>query len=110
MYKQLIQLASIFKEGFTVCINNGVITQFNEKSGYIVSYKTLIKIKDNKVITINNDIPDNCIIGGWYDKDTDTYLIELNIVFNTLRIALKCAKAYNQKCIWDIANNKEIKV
>ena len=106
---KLIQLSKIFNEGFTVNINNGIISQFNKKAGYVVSYKTLLTINNDKVTIINN-IPNKAILGGWRDKDTDTYYIEVNKVFNSLNLALNKAKQYNQKAIWDISNNKEIEV
>jgi len=106
---KLIQLSKIFSSGFTVNIDNGIISQFNKKSGYIVSYKTLLTINNDKV-TIINSIPNKAILGGWRDKDTNIYYIEVNKVFNTLNQALNNAKELNQKAIWDISNNKEIEV
>jgi len=102
-------------EGFTVEIARDIIKDYNKSSGYVVSLITLIKAYYINKELINyeivySEIPLNCIIGGWYDKDKEVYLIELNGIIKDKNYALQIAKKYNQKCIWDIANNKEIKV
>lgn len=102
---KLMQLSKIFKEGFTIQINNGDIRQYNNPNKpYIVSYKTLIEIKNivNGVIFKEKlIIPDKCIIGAWLDIDTNTYYIELNKAFSNKKYAIKAAKLLDQKAIYD---------
>lgn len=108
--EELIKLSKIFKEGFTVECKNGKLNQYtNYKKPYIVSYKTLIEIR-SVITTYNKDlvIPDNCIVGGWYNKDIDTYYIELNKAFDHKDTALIFAIHNNQKAIYDIKTGKTI--
>ena len=107
---KLIQLSKIFKDGFTIAMNDGKIEQINISSGYVVSYKTIIAINLNNNSTKLHDckIPLNTIIGGWLDKDENIYYIELNTIFRNKDIALICAIRYNQKCIYDISTGKTI--
>lgn len=108
---KLIQLSKIFKEGFTIELKESYkINQYsNMNNRYIVSYLTIIEIKDNKPIFKNiQHIPSNCIIGGW--ADNYSYLIELNKAFKSKKLALKFAKSWNQKYIYDLLTHKCIKV
>lgn len=101
---KLIQLSDIFKDGFTVELKDGKINQYNNiDKPFIVSYLTVIEIKDNKPLFKNiQHIPLNCIIGGWLDKNTNIYYIELNHTFKFLDKALYKAKILNQKAIHNI--------
>jgi len=110
---KLIQLSKIFKEGFTVEINKGVISQYNDiYKPYIVSCHTILEIHNNsktfKQTTLYNI--NNCIIGGWLDVDTNTYYIELNKVYANKYYALKIAKKFKQKAIYDSNKQEVIKV
>ena len=112
MIKELIGLSKIFKSGFTVEFKNSVISQYsNSKKPYIVAYKTIITITDKEVIYNHiNDLPLDCIIGGWLDKDNNTYYIELNKVFKLKSKALLYAKKYNQKAIYNLKTEEVINV
>jgi len=100
---KLISLSKIFKDGYTVELNNGTINQYsNTDKPYIVSYLTLIEVRQDKTLYNNiQRIPNNCIIGAWLDTDTNIYYIELNKVFKSKRYALKIAKKFSQKAIYD---------
>ena len=106
----LIQLSKIFKDGFTIAVNNGNIEQVNITKGYVVSYKTIISINLNNNIPKLHDcnIPLNTIVGGWLDKDENIYYIELNTIFRDKDKALIYAIKYSQKCIYDIKTGKTI--
>jgi len=115
--EQLIKLSEIFKQGFTVECKNGKLNQYtNYDKPFIVSYKTIIKIKDtpefkntNKVIIYKEtNIPDNCVIGGWFDSDTNTYYIEINKVFSSVYKAESYAIEHNQKAFYNIRTGKTI--
>lgn len=116
MIDQLIQLSKIFKEGYTVEINNGVINQYtNTNKPYVVSYKTLVVInKDVSVKNVNitsfkdTKIPNKCIIGAWLDQDTNIYYIELNRTFKDKNEALIFAIKHEQLAIYDMNNQKVI--
>ena len=110
--EQLVKLSKIFKEGFTVECEGHKLKQYtNYNKPFIVSYKTIIEITDNGINYKNMDnLPTNCIIGGWLDIDTNTYYIEINEAFETQTEALMFAKAYNQKAIYDIRTGKVTEV
>ena len=110
--EQLVKLSKIFKEGFTVECEGHKLKQYTDyNKPFIVSYKTIIEITDNGINYKNMDnLPTNCIIGGWLDINTNTYYIEINEVFKTQTEALVFAKAYNQKAIYDIRTGEIIEV
>jgi len=99
----LITLSKIFKEGFTVYIDNKNIKQSNLKEGFIISIQTLIEIKNNSHEVFKNykELFEG-LIGGWYDKENKTYYIEKNIHVEKYSDALRLAIKYKQKAIWDI--------
>jgi len=113
---KLIQLSKIFKEGFTVEVKNDNIQQYNNANKpYVLSYKTIITIDKNRLATTYNRLIlyksfNNCIIGGWLDSDTNIYYIELNKAYKNKSYALKMAKKYNQKAIYDYERGVVIKV
>lgn len=118
IYRKLSNITKYTKQGFTCIIYNGEIKPFKQNKGYIVSYKTLIKLAFNGwkygfshvEYEIKNFRNKTFIVGGWYDKTTKLYYIELNKCFNNKSNALLFAKNNNQKAIWDIENKKEIMV
>ena len=102
MIEQLIKLSKIFKEGFTVEFKNNNICQYNDvNKPYVLSYKILAIIKDTITTFKDASIPKKCIIRGWNDTDTNTYYIELNKTYKNKAYALKMAKKYKQKAIYD---------
>lgn len=109
MIDKLIQLSDIFKEGFTVEINDNRINQYsNTDKPYILSYQTLIEIRLNSSTIFHKvKLPNKCIIGGWLDNDTSTYYIELNKTYKNKSYALRMAKKYNQKAIYN-SNTGEV--
>jgi len=112
MIDELLKLSKIFKEGFTVEYKNGELNQYtNYDKPFIVSYKTLIEIRLDKIVYDNlQDIKDNCIIGGWFDSDVNIYYIELNLAFDTREHALTVAKAFNQKATYNLKTGEVIGV
>jgi hypothetical protein len=112
MIDKLLQLAKIFKTGFTVELIGGEICQYGHyDKPYIVSYLTLIEIRPDKVIYNNiQHIPTNCIIGGWLDVNTDTYYIELNNAFKDKATAMVFAQSMNQGFIYNSRNGKQVRV
>ena len=107
---KLIQLSKIFKEGFTIELKNNQINQYsNIEKPYIVSYLTVIEIKNDKPLFKNiQHIPNNCIIGGW--RDSYSYLIELNKTFKSKKEALKFAKKWKQRYIYNLKTQKCIEI
>ena len=49
-------------------------------------------------------------IGGWLDKETNKYDVDLGCSFSDLDVALDWARAYNQKAIYDSVKDKVIYV
>lgn len=109
---KLIQLSKIFKEGYTIAIDKGNIKQLNINTGYIVSYRTVITINiDNKTVSLQKcKIPSNTIIGGWFDKSNNTYLIELGTIYRYKTAAIKAAKKHKQTHIFNLGNGELIKI
>jgi len=109
---KLIQLSKIFKKGFTIELKDNQINQYsNIEKPFIVSYLTIIEIKNNKPLFKNiQHIPTNCIIGGWEDKTNNTYYIELNKSFNNIKTALIFAYKFNQKAIYNLKTQKTIEL
>jgi len=102
MIDELIKLSKIFKEGFTVKIKNGNMSQYNNiDKPYVLSFRTVAEIHENGIIFNNVNIPDKCIIGGWRDSDTNTYYIELNRTYKNKAYALKIARKSKQKMIYN---------
>ena len=110
---KLIQLSEIFKQSFTVEVKNGDISQYtNISKPYIVSYHTILEIHNNNKTfkqTVLYDV-NNYIVGGWLDKETNTFYIELNKAFHNKRLALIFGKQHKQKHIYDLNKQEIIKV
>lgn len=107
---KLIQLSKIFKAGYTVEIKNGEIQQYNDvHKPYIVSYTTIVEIHENinkfKTTDINTAY---CLIGGWFNKDTNIYHIEFNMAFHNKRLALIFARQQKQKAIYNLVTQETI--
>ena len=108
---KLLQLRNIFKDGFTIKYNNGNISQYNNyKYLYIVSYKTVIIVNTHEITFNVHNIPNKCIIGGWFDIESNKYYIELNYAFDNLKIAKQIGKQYNQKYVYDLKKDRCIKI
>lgn len=108
---KLINLSKIFKEGFTITLDNGKINQYNNTDKpFIFSYLTVIEIKEGKPLFKNiRHIPSKCIIGGWFDKEDNTYYIELNKAYKNKQYTKVKARKYNQKCIYNINTGECVK-
>jgi hypothetical protein len=127
IYKKIIELIEKYKSsGFTIRIENNKIYPFMMRSGYLISYKTLMTIDFNKHnidkkenIFINKPIfvkdfrfkkHTVYILGGWFNKNNNQYSIELNYIMLNKQSAFNLAKKHDQKFIWDIENKKCIQV
>ena len=110
--EQLVKLSKIFKEGFTIKCEGHKLKQYTDyNKPFIVSYKTIIEITDNGINYKNMDnLPTNCIIGGWLDIDTNTYYIEINKTFILKSMAIAYAQDNNQKAIYNIRTGEIIEV
>lgn len=102
------------KKGFS--INSDLNTP---KSGYMVGgfgfhltltndvNRTLLIMYIEKVLS---EAKGNFYFGGWYDKDKNTFEVELSKNFKHKAPALLKAVILKQKAIYDVSNNKDIKV
>ena len=111
LIEELIHLSKIFKEGYTVQLKDNKLSQYtNYNKPFIVSYLTVIEIRQDKIVYSNvQHIPYNCIIGGWYNNENNTYYIELNKAYSVWNYAIKQAKLNNQTHIFDIKRNEAIR-
>jgi len=109
--KDLIALSKLFPNGFTVIKKDSILNQYsNTNKPYIVSCKTIIKIKPLCMSVLHTKIPKQCIIGGWYNRDDCTYYIELNRAYKYKKQAIKTAKRYNQLYIYSLNKMGCVKV
>ena len=108
----LLTLSEIFKEGYTIQINNDNIKQYSDiNKSYIVSYRTLITIRNDKPIFSKHcTIPKHCIIGYWFNKQTNMGYIELNKAFKHMHQGLMFAYQHKQEYIYSLNNQKHIRV
>ena len=49
------------------------------------------------------------VLGGWYDKDSDRYCLDLVIQEESIEMAMFIAKTFNQKAIFNLETFEEIK-
>jgi hypothetical protein len=113
MFKhELIQYAKNHKEGFTIYIDAFKIHEL--KPDQTIRYAIALTNNDNKYKVkmllkgINKEFKG--FIGGWMDKNTNIYYIDLVTIERNLSKSIILAKKYNQKCIYDLWKQKEIKI
>ena len=108
----LIKLADILKDGYTVKIVSDRVLSFMKGDGYIISIKTLIEIHNGlPILKCHEDINLNgSIIGYWFDVDNNTGYIEKNIFVYDRKIADELALKYRQKYIYDVKNNESVRM
>jgi len=111
LIEELIHLSKIFKEGYTVQLEDNKLNQYtNYNKPFIVSYLTVIEVHGEKIVYKHiQNIPNKCIIGGWYNSEDNTYYIELNKAYSVWNYAIKQAKLNNQTHIFDIKRNEAIR-
>lgn len=78
------------------------------ENGLTVIRQALDKINKPYFIERNGFMIDADCIGGWNDKDTDEYFLDLNSTFANKKEALIVAKAFNQIAIFDTKKEKVI--
>ena len=87
-------------KGYLVSVLDGLtFDSISEVNVHLLS--TFIRENLNKV---------DVFFGGWIDKETKKVYFDLSVCHNDLGLALHTAKEKNQLAIWDIENNKEIRV
>lgn len=87
-------------------------------SGYLVSIKdglcfeniSAINEHELSIFVKDNLSADNCFFGGWIDQQTRKVYFDLSANFQSMDKAIDLAKAKNQIAIWDLNENKEIRV
>lgn len=117
---ELIELADKNPDGFTAEKNDYTFRQIHDtKLGkYVVSLEpVLIFHRDDKTIEVKEPAftkyilnQNYNIVGGWFDKETNCYLVECNETFDNIIIALHVAKLYNQKYIFDLDKKESLSV
>ena len=102
LIEELIHLSKIFKEGYTVQLEDNKLNQYtNYNKPFIVSYLTVIEIRQDKIVYSNvQHIPTKCIIGGW--ANNNIFYVKLNKAFKDKNEALIFAIQNGQKAIYDI--------
>lgn len=103
LISRLRQLAKENQDGYTVFVRYGKVMPYDYKKHgrYIVPVTDGIKIISDCYTGI---------VGGWYDKDDDRYVIDKNKAYHFKEMALLLAKKYSQKAIYDMKDKKVIGV
>ena len=128
----ILSYALRHKEGFSSSIdkegNIEVLSKLDWCNKFIVAHDSFITINNasrffnkGKGFTVTYD-PNNIyesklrahfkeqLIGGWYDKDNDTYLIEVIQTFDNFKEALVYGKIYKQRFIYEYSTGDCIPV
>lgn len=100
------------KQDFTFNLENKSF-KLQKNYNYIVGTENIYTGKNPSLdfdlilkVDLNNKL--YCNIGGWFDKDANTYYVDYSYNIHTLQSALNLAKLHNQKSIFDIKNNTVI--
>jgi len=110
MTQKLINMVNA-KQDFTVDI-------IESKKRYVVSNRELYKgtnpsIEPDLIVEVNEALNNKerfDSLGGWLDKDTGIYYLDLNDHYHDLEVALSVAKSNNQLAIYDKVEGKVITV
>lgn len=110
LYEKLLNYAKRNPDGFSIHIENGNIRLIHptKKNRYVVSRTNNNTIKKIKQSFRNDKYTGYA--GGWYDKKSDKYYIDKNIVTGDKEKAIKYAFKHNQLAIFDLRESKEIRV
>jgi len=111
-YKKLKSVILKNQNGFT-CNFKGKIVSKTE--GYFLSITNIkgkqIKPLIKKVISIKQkgfNENKNLLLGGWLDNNDKTFYLDLSLYLEEKGTALKIAKLFNQKAIFDIKNSSSV--
>jgi len=131
----LILYANKHPQGFTINLKDGKITRVypSKKLRYVTSIERVIEIQGYELLItdykeIINHFPiyrtytiypvlfnklgelkhDNIFIGGWFDKGSNTYLIEIISIFENKIDAIQTGDYLKQYSIYDLKDKKEI--
>lgn len=111
--KKIIEFAKNNKEGFTAYYKDGklVSVSASKNKRYVVADKTkIVYIPRTDKTSIYSAVKDGSYIGGWYDKESNKYLIEQVDVVSRKSDAIELGKKRKQKAIFDLQKFKEIKI
>jgi len=87
---------SIFKDYETII--DATSPNPNDVANFIDKHQDLLK-KNNQTH-----------IGGWYDKESRKFFLDVSVVEHNYEKAIKLAQQHNQLAIWDLANSLEIRM
>ena len=102
------------KNGFTINFN---INKARHKKGFYValtdnsSYNidtAINTLLDLRILFLKEPINKTFYIGGWIDSKTNLFYLDLTIWINNKQDALKVARQYNQKAVFDVASFESI--
>ena len=112
IFKRLKKLIKNNPDGFTATAQGKKINPKNLRGFYAVSLtNNNNKDKDiliKSVLRLNSLF--NFNIGGWMDKQTGVYYLDLTLLEQSEIIALSIAKEFNQKAIFNFKTFSEIRV
>ena len=87
------------KKGFYVGVTDNSNTNLNQ------AIDKLFKICEKDFKGVNKN---SFFIGGWIDKNTNIFYLDLSVYIENKKNALLMAKLFKQKAIWDIKKQDSI--
>jgi len=87
------------------------------KTGYLVSVQDGLIFDSVSLVNVHElsawikqNLNSGLFFGGWIDKETGKVYFDLSANFQSIEKSIDIAKQNNQLAIWDLNENKEIRV
>jgi len=111
VFNRILNLIKNNPSGFTATATG---LKLNLKKGYAVSITNnkdkVVNELINKALVLNHLSTTPFYFGGWYDKKSKNYFLDLTKIESNKTEALKTAQHFKQKAVFNFSNLKEIKV
>lgn len=102
------------KEDFTHCFgtssNRFVVAYRAVWEGKNPGYGNGMRVRISDAIALGKDILHCDSIGGWLDKETGVYYVDLNRHYDNFGVARAAAIHHDQVAIYDLVDKVEIRV
>lgn len=104
-----------YENGFSVSLKmtkpvKGYMVGYNQNEKKFKGKPSLLELKKWFDSIDKNSLQSNAFLGGWYDVKNDETYLEISLNINSLGLAIKTAKIFNQLAVWDVENASEITI